>query len=200
LNQEAVRLLLEKGLDVRPPFIPYPQKLDFVHKQSFLLEGLGRREVFTGEEITQLYFNIQTNHLGTSLATAFCQVAESKKVRDYILRGKEIAMKHIKVFRDYLENNSLPVPMSYDQEVTESTEAPFSDKLMMFHFGTMNYAGIGNYGVAISQCRRSDLVVDFSRLAAEVLKYSEDGMNIMISNEWLEQSPVSANRKDLTKK
>lgn len=199
LYNESTRLLLEKGLAVRPPTIPYPQQVNFIQKQSFLLEGLGRREALTGTEITQLHFNIQTNHLGACLATAFGQVAKSDQVRKYFLRGKDIAIKHVKVFADYLENNSLPVPMSYMQEVKDSTEAPFSDKLMMFHFAQMIYSGIGNYGIAISNSQKSDLVIDFSRLVVEVLKYSEDGINIMIANEWLEQPPLAANRKELAK-
>lgn len=199
LNTKVTKLLLEKGMAVRPPTIPYPDKLEFVHKQSFMLEGLGRRKAFTGSEISNLYSNIQTNYLGTALAIAFSQTVESDKVRKYFLRGNEIAIKHIKVFASYLEMASLPLPMSYDQDVTESTESPFSDKLMMFHFSLMIYAGIGNYGVAISESQRSDMVVDYTRLMAEILKYSEDGANIMIANEWLEQPPLSADRRDLVK-
>nr|WP_144926587.1 DUF3231 family protein [Paenibacillus bovis] len=199
LYNEITEVLIDKGLDSRPPTIPYPQKKEFVQKQSFLLEGLGRREALTGEEVSQLQFNIETNQIGTSLATAFSQVTGTKKVRDYMLRGKEIALKHISVFGDYLKNNSLPVPMSFDHEVTDSTESPFSDKLMMFHFGLMMYAGIGNYGAAISASRKSDLVVDFTRLSGEILKYAEDGVNILIANEWLEQPPLAISREELAK-
>jgi hypothetical protein len=199
LDTEAVRILLEKGLVNRPPTIPYPQKVEFVHKQSFILEGLGRREALTGTEVTNLFANITTNRLGTSLSTAFSQVVQSKKVRNYLLRGKNTSLKHIKVLSGYLEMDSLPIPMSFDQEVSDSTEPPFSDKLMMFHFSLMIYAGIGNYGVAISESQRSDLVADYSRFNAEVLLLSEDGANIMIANEWLEQPPLAANRRDLSK-
>lgn len=199
LKWEATRILLEKGLATRPPNIPYPDKIEFIQKQSFMLEGLGRRSILTALEVTNLYANVTTNYLGSSIATAFSQVAESDKVRKYILRGKEIAIKHAKVFASYLEMNSLPVPMSSDQEVTDSTETVFSDKLIMFHFSMMIYAGIGNYGVAISESQRSDLVVDYTRLLAEIMKYSEDGVNIMIANEWLEQPPTSEDRRGLAK-
>ncbi|MGM0904702.1 MAG: DUF3231 family protein [Bacillota bacterium] len=199
LYNEITQVLLEKGLDSRPPTIPYPQENEFIHKQSFVLEMLGKREALTGEELNQLHFNIQTNHLGSGLGTAFSQVTKSKKVRNYFLRGKEIALKHIKVFSDYLENNSLPVPMSFDNQVTESNESPFSDKLMMFHFGLMMYSGVGNYGAAISASRRSDLVVDYSRMTAEILKYAEDGVNMMIENEWMEQPPLAIARKNQVK-
>ena len=199
LKNEATQLMLEKGIAIRPPTIPYPEKVEFIKKQSFLLEGLGRRAALTGIEITNLYANTVTNQLGACMATAFSQVAKADKVRKYILRGKEIAVKHIKVFRSYLEMGSHPVPMSFEQEVTDSTESPFSDKLIMFHFGLMTYAGVGNYGVAISESQKSDLIADYSRLIGEILKLSEDGVNLMIANGWLEQPPLATDRRDLTK-
>lgn len=106
LDNKATTILLEKGLAIRPSVIPYPQKLEFIHKQSFILEGLGRREGLTGTEITNLSANILTNHLGVAIATAFSQVAKSKKVRKYFLRGKDVSLKHIKVLSSYLEMDS----------------------------------------------------------------------------------------------
>ncbi len=194
VDNKITSLLLEKGIAVRPPVIPYPEKLEFVHKQAFILEGFGRRRVLSGTEVTNLFANVQTNHTGICLAMAFSQVTKNEKVRKYFLRGKEIAIKHVKVLDSYLEMASLPTPMSAVHEITESMEAPFSDKLMMFHFSLMVYAGIGNYGISISESQRSDLVADYLRLIGEVLKLSEDGSNIMIDHEWLEQPPVSADR------
>jgi hypothetical protein len=199
LDTKATMILLEKGLAIRPPVIPYPQKLEFVHKQSFILEGLGRREALSGTEVTNLYANILTNRQGVAITTAFSQVAKSKKVRKYLLRGKDVSLKHIKVLSSYLEMDSLAIPMGFEQEVTDSNESPFSDKLMMFLFSLMIYAGVGNYGIAISESQRTDLVVDYSRFTVEVLKLSEDGANLMIENEWLEQPPLAANRRDLAK-
>lgn len=199
LETEASRLVLEKGLAQRTPVIPYPQTVEFVHKQSFILEGLGRRPRLTGTEVTNLYTNILSNYLGAGLATGFSQVAQSKKVRNYFLRGKEISQKHINVFSNYLRNYALSIPSSIEPEVTDSTEPPFSDKLMMFHFSLMIYTGIGNYGISIAETQRSDLVMDYSRFQIEVLKYSEDGANIMIGNEWLEQPPLTADRNELAK-
>lgn len=198
LNNEATTILLEKGLAIRPPYIPYPKKVQFVQKQSFMLEGLGKRPL-SGIEITNLYNNIQTNRLGTSLATAFSQTGQSEKIRDYFLRGKDMSLKHMDIFGDYLTMNSLPIPMSFDQEVEKTKESPFSDKLMMYHFSLMIYAGIGNYGAAISESQRSDLAIDYSRLLVEVLKFAEDGVNILIENQWLEQPPLAADREELAK-
>jgi hypothetical protein len=70
---------------------------------------------------------------------------------------------------------------------------------MMYHYGLMIYDGVGNYGVAISESQRSDLVVDYSRLSAEILKFSEDGVNLMIAEGWLEQPPLTSDRKGMSK-
>ncbi|MBD8069361.1 DUF3231 family protein [Bacillus sp. PS06] len=199
LNKRATQLMLELGIALRPPNIPYPNQLEFVQKHSFVLEGLGRRQELTGSEVTNLFSNVQSNHLGSALARAFSQVAQSEKTRHFFIKGKEIALKHIKVFGTYLDLASLPVPMTYDNEVTKSQVAPFSDKLMMFHFSLMIYTGVGNYGISISESQRSDMVADYLRLIGEVLKYSEEGANIMIANQWLEQPPLSADRKELAK-
>ncbi|MFF2445279.1 DUF3231 family protein [Priestia megaterium] len=199
LDNEAAYLLLEKGLAIRPPVIPYPKKNEFIHRQSFLAGFFEDKRSLTSMECTILYSNIQTNKLGEALAIAFSQVAKSKKVREFMLRGKEIAEKHINIFGSALRKENLPSPMTWDQGITEGKEAPFSDKLMMYHFGLMTYSGIGNYGMAISASQRSDLVTSFSRLLVEVVKYAEDGVNIMIDEEWLEQPPLAADRDELAK-
>lgn len=199
LENEVTDVLLEKGLAVRPPQIPKPKKVEFVHKQSFLLEAVGKHRTLTGQEVTNLYANIQTNSIGIALSMAFAQVATTKKIQEYMIRGKEISKKHIEVFSTYLKYNDLPVPTSHDHEITDETESPFSEKLMMFHFSVIAHAGIGNYGVSISESQRSDLVADYSRLLLESIAYSEDGANIMIDKGWLEQPPMAADRKKLMK-
>ncbi len=198
LNTEAIQLLLEKGLASRPPQIPKPKQVEFVHKQAFLFDFLGNQRPLTGLGITTLCNNLGASILVAALGTAFAQTASSEQVREYMLRGKKIANKHIDVFSSYLKNADLPAPASHGHEIEDTTEAPFSDKLMMFHFSFMSNVGIADYGMSISQSQRSDLVLDYSRLLIEILKFGEDGANIMISNGWLEQPPIAANREKLT--
>ncbi|MFT9596446.1 DUF3231 family protein [Mesobacillus sp.] len=200
LNNEVTDLLQKKGLAVRPAYIPYPDKNEFIHKQSFLSDFMGDNRPLTAMEITHLYANIQTNKLGEALAIGFSQVAQSNKVKKYLLRGKEISEKHIKIFSGYLRDENLPVPMTWDHEVSKSQEPPFSDKLLMFHFGLMNFSGSGNYGMSVAASQRKDIAGVYARLNAEILLYAEDGANIMIEEGWLEQPPLAADRNDLSKK
>ncbi|MDR4949922.1 DUF3231 family protein [Neobacillus cucumis] len=59
-----INVLLTKGMYIRPPFIPYPQKAEYVHKESFFNALFGDRRALTSLEITHLFFNTLTNSLG----------------------------------------------------------------------------------------------------------------------------------------
>lgn len=151
-------------------------------------------------EIMNLFHNVQTNAIGKALITGFAQVADKQDVRDYFKRGKEMASKHIKLFTSILTEEDIPVPRTWDDDVLASTEAPFSDKLMMFHISSLTVTGMGNYGAAMATSTRRDLATHFSRLLAEVGQYAEDGANLQIKHGWLEQPPQSVNSNELIKK
>ena len=59
---------------------------------------------------------------------------------------------------------------------------------------------ISVYGSAIGTCQREDLGLHYARIQAEMVKYNEDGMNIMIKNKWMEQAPLAADREKLSNK
>lgn len=197
LANKTRKVLLSKGLYIRPPYIPTPDHVDFVSKQSFLQGWVGRQRPLVVTEISQLFSNIQSNAAGKALSMGFSQVAKSKEVREYFVRGKEIAKKHIEVYSSILRDEDIAAPSTWDNDVTESTVPPFSDKLMMFHITTLNSARLGDYGIAMSVSARHDLGAHYSRLMVELGKYSEDGINIMIGNGWLEQPSQAADRRAL---
>ncbi|HYK71718.1 MAG TPA: DUF3231 family protein [Pseudoneobacillus sp.] len=192
-------LMLKQGTYVRPPFISNPDKVDFVKKQQFLAGFLGDKRPLTAIEITLLFNNVQTNAIGKTLITGFAQVAQHKEVREYFLRGKQIAQKHIDYFSDILKKEDLPAPMTWDTALSDSTEPVFSDKLMMFHVSAMIAAGVGNYGTSMSGSPRRDLGARYASLVPEISLYAEDGANIMIKHGWLEEPPQTDDRKRLIK-
>jgi hypothetical protein len=198
LHKKTLSVLVEKGLLTAPPTIPTLDKADFVKKQNFLTGWLGERRPLLSQEIAMLYSNIQRNALGASTLVGFSQVAQSKEVRKYMLRGIDIAKKHVNIFSEFLDGSDVPVPMGADAMVTNSNEtSPFSDKLMMFHTTGMIAQGIGFYGFSISTNTRRDIATAYTRLTAEILLYSEDGANIMIENGWLEEPPRMVDREEL---
>lgn len=199
LFNDTTNILLSKGLEVRSPYIPYLQEVDMVEKQHFLAGWWGEQRPLTAAEITHLYSKIQTNHMGSAVITGFAQVTESKDVREYFRRGKEIAKKHVEVFSKYLHENDLPAPVTWDAQVQDTTESPFSDKLMLYMISLMTAAGMGNYGTAISVSPRRDIGADYVRLQGESGLYAEDGLNIQIKHAWLERPPHAADRDRLMK-
>ncbi|MDZ5472953.1 DUF3231 family protein [Bacillus sp. 31A1R] len=199
LFNETTDLLLKKGIEVRSPYIPYLQEVDMVEKQHFLAGWWGEQRPLTAAEITHLFSNIQTNHMGTAVITGFAQVAKSKDVRDYFKRGKEISKEQIEVFSKSLHEDDLPAPVTWDAQVQDTTESPFSDKLMLFQISLMTAAGMGNYGTAISASPRRDIAAVYVRLQGEIGLYAEDGLNLLIKHAWLERPPHAADRDQLMK-
>ncbi|MBT2738205.1 DUF3231 family protein [Bacillus sp. ISL-7] len=192
-------LLLSKGLYIRSPYLPIPDDIDFVKRQSFLKGFFGEKRPLTGTEITNLFANFQRNAFGVATLIGFSQVAQSKKVAEYLIRGKEIAKKHCEIFGTILKEDDLPVPMTWDTEVTESTTYTFSDKLMMFYTTSLIALSIGFYATSMAMSPRRDLGLHYVRLSAEIAKFAEDGANILIKNGWLEQPPMTSDRDELAK-
>lgn len=197
LDTTVKNVLLSKGLYVRSPYIPYPKKVDFIKKQSFLVGWFGEKRPLLSLEMTNLYANFQRNDLGIATLIGFSQVAKSKTVGQFFTRGKEIASKHNEIFGSILRNADLPVPMTSDTYVTESKVSPFSDRLMMFTITGLIALGTGYYGTSISTSLRRDLTAHYDRLMQEILKYSEDGANILIENGWMEEPPRASDREEL---
>ncbi|MNP27271.1 hypothetical protein D3C76_1201700 [compost metagenome] len=88
--------------------------------------------------------------------------------------------------------------MLWDGEISASLISPFSEKMMMFHVSALIASAIGQYGVSISSSPRKDLVLEYSRLAAEIMQYAEEGTMLMIRKGWLEYPPQSVDRRKLT--
>ncbi|MBO7746859.1 DUF3231 family protein [Paenibacillus sp. MWE-103] len=191
--------LLAKGLIVKPPYIPYPKRVDFIRKQSYLNGFFGDVRPLQAMEITHLYDNIENNAISKAVLIAFSQVARSEQAKSYFVRGRELAEKHHAHFSKILERENLFAPPILDPFITTSTAAPFSDKLMLFHKLDMYTMRVRSYGNAISLSARHDLVEKYGRFLLQVGNYVEDGANILIEHGWLEEPPQAADRDALVR-
>lgn len=200
LEIKTKRVAKEKGLFIRMPQIPTPKHIEFVKKDSFIAGWFKDRRPLLGIEIANLVLHAKRNALGQAVITAFSQVAGSKDTRVYLERGRDIAGKHLVIFSDVLRENFLPDSSElFTSEVTESTESPFSDKLMMVFITELIGSSIGGYGVSMSRSPRHDLGLMYSRLIVEIAQYCNDGVDILIGNGWMEQPPIAADRKKLAR-
>ncbi|WHY02535.1 DUF3231 family protein [Neobacillus sp. DY30] len=197
LFDQSIDLMLSKGLFTRPPIISPPDSIDFVKHQSFLTGWLGDRRPLNAIEIGDISFNMLKMHLHAALKVGFIQVTQSKEIRQHFMRGLEIANKHIKIFDSVFKEDKLNSPISWQSMITNSTSMTFSDKYMMYQIQLSTQLSLSFYGSAMSVNSRRDIGADYLRLILELLKFGEDGANLMIKNGWLEQPPTASDRESL---
>lgn len=198
LDNKVTKLLLERGLYIRAPYIAVDKRSEFVQGQDFMgsFFSAGERNLLA-LEIGVLNTNIQNNIIGKSLLTGFAQTAESAVVRQYMWQGVEIANKHIDILSAILHKEDIPVPTPWDSGVTSSTTAPYSDKLMLSHVAFLNQGGIAACGINTAAASRKDLQATYLRLAAEIGQYAADGAKLLIDNKWMEEAPKVIGHREL---
>jgi hypothetical protein len=199
LYKKSLNLLLEKGLYNRIAAIPIPEKVDFVQKQSYLTGWFGERRPLNAAEITSLYNDIQRNGIGKALLLGFGQTAGLQKVRNYMVKGAQIAGKVVDVLSHILMEENITEPSTWDSEVLNSTTPVFSDKLMMFQASLLTSSSAGYYGTALGTSGRRDIGAKYSRLLIEALQYAEDGAHLLIEHGWMEQPPQSIDEIEIAK-
>ena len=199
LSNKVTEVMLKKGLHLRSPFIPAPKNVDFVEKQSYFNGFFGDKRPLTALEITHLFSNIQVNAIKTILTMGFSQVAKDKEVRNYFLRGKKINIKQHNILSQILEKEDLPVSVPSQFKITDSTEAPYSDKLMLFHISNLSSAKVRNFGDSMAVSPRHDLGSTYIRFFMETANFAEDGGNLQIENDWMEKPPGNVDRDQLAK-
>ncbi|MBP3949563.1 DUF3231 family protein [Bacillus suaedae] len=197
IEDEAKNIMLSKGVFVRPPYLSSPQSVSFVEKESFLRGWFGERRTLTAEEISHIFMNYQNNIYGRALLIGFSQIAQDKKVKEYFLRGIDLAGNILETLKLLFEESSLPSPMTWDTEVTDSTTYVFSDKLMLFNSTALNAISLGNMGGSVALSMRRDLSTKYLNKMAKIGLYAEDGLELMINNRWFERPPQAIDRAHL---
>ena len=111
--------------------------------------------------------------------------------------GKKVSTKQLDELTAILTKENIPIPSSYDSYLTDSTVAPFSEKLMLNHTIVLASSGISRLGMAIANTMRSDLSLKYIKFTAEDMKYSKEGSDILIDNGWFEQPPQATKHENL---
>jgi hypothetical protein len=198
LYQKSTELQLEKGLYDRPPMIPYPKQIQYEDKLSYL-SGLGKKRPLNVAEITEIFFNTERNYFSILLCMGLLQVVKDKEIHAFIKQGKKISEQQIRTFSDILLKEELLGNVSTNMEVTDSTVSPFSDRLVVSLFHSLNGVDIALLGHALSLSLRSDLALHYQKYIGEILLYSAKGVDIMMDRGWFQAPPGAPNRRDLQK-
>jgi hypothetical protein len=197
LYDRNVKLMQEKGVFIRAPYISYPDKVEYITDKKFLGGLIGHRRPLLGVEIAHVGINIEVANVGKTMLLGFSQVAQSKKISDYFKDGYELGKKMVEDFMIKLKEDDNSYPSTWDSTISNSTEAPFSDKLMLFHTNAQSAIGIGDFGLAIAASLRKDLALTYEGYLLRVAAYAEEGAKILIDHGWLEKPPQSIDRESL---
>ncbi|MFK9090082.1 DUF3231 family protein [Bacillus salipaludis] len=199
LYKEATTLMLSKGVYDRPPMIPYPKKVEYIEKLSYL-SAFGKKRPLNVAEITEIFFNTERNYFSILLCMGLLQVVKDKEIHNYIEEGKKISEKQIKTFNDILMREELLGNISTIVNVTDSTTvSPFSDRLVVTLFHSLNAIDITLIGHALSLSMRTDLAAYYQKYILDILVYSAKGFDILVDRGWAQEPPHAPNRRDLQK-
>jgi hypothetical protein len=197
LYNSSIELQLSKGITIRAPIVEVPKEVQYIKSQSFTFDWFGEKRPMLAIEITLIYSIIYQNLIGRAISTGFGQVSKMKKSSDCFFHGSDIEGKHIEKLTSLFTYEGIPIPSTSDLFVTDSTVAPFSEKLMLNHAMLLSASRISSIGIALANIQRSDLQTILTKYIYEDLDYSKDGADILIDNGWLEQSPQTVNHKKL---
>lgn len=197
IDERAIQVEKTKGLYMREPCISAPEKAEFVQNGSFFGGFFAEKRPISVLEIANILMGSYHSATASALLMGFAQTAGSKELREFFLRCKQITHKQAMVLSDMLASNDMSVPMTFGSEVTASTVAPFSDKLMLQHTTLLLQAGLGYYGMALGLMARVDLAASYGRLMTELAQILEDTQMLMIRHKWLEQPPLAEDRRAL---
>ena len=151
LYNKSVDLRLSKGIFVRAPFVEVPKKVQYVKNQSFMIDFFGKKRPMLLNEVTQLFGTTFSNIVGKAIATGFAQVSKNEKITQYLFEGMDLSSKIIKELTVVFSEEEIPIPSTSDSFVTDSTVAPFSEKLMLTHMLVLSSSGVSSLGMAISE-------------------------------------------------
>ncbi|KGP75069.1 hypothetical protein JT05_12520 [Desulfosporosinus sp. Tol-M] len=197
LLNKAEDLLTKKGINVRPPYTPVPDRVKYIADNSWYGNLFGSERPINILELTQVFKRLENKLVENAIQLGFTQVVKDPKIKAYFSRGLNIFDKEIEKWSKVLNKEDMILPMSWKSEVTDSSESPFSDKLMLFRT-VLNIAySVYANGFALANCNRTDLVTAFAKVELNLSSYGKDGLDLMIANGWMEEIPLAVDRKGL---
>jgi len=191
--------LLQKGVLARPPYVSMPKEVDFVRDKNYMsgFNLFSETRALNTIEIGHLYQTIETNITGMQMMTGFAQAANDGQVKSYFVKGMELAKKIISTLSEILTQSDIQPPATWAGKATDSTVAPFSDKLMMYNTSLLSSFGLGSNAIGAAFSLRSDLPLKLANLEKDILTYAQDGGKLMVKNGWMEEPPQAEDRYQL---
>ncbi|WP_433745741.1 DUF3231 family protein [Falsibacillus pallidus] len=189
--EQCTRYLLKKGLLTRAPYVAVDNSVEFVKHENYLtgLSPFKEKRTLNTVEIAHIYHAIESNVVGMHMIMGFAQCAQEPAVSKYFNNGAELAKSIVKEMSEIMLENDIPVPAPSGGNVTSSTAAPFSDKIMMYCVSLFCSFSLGGNSLGTSFSLRNDLPAKMAIFMKDIFEYAHKGAKIMIKNGWLEEPP-----------
>jgi len=183
--------LLENDFLPRPNFTNMPHTPEYITSKNYMngIHMFNEKRDLNSVEYSLLFHSIETNITGMQLMSGFAQCAKDEDVKKYFLKGRELSKEILNGTAKILIENKIQPPATSGGTVTNSTEAPFSDKLMMFCNYLLGGFSIGGQGFDSVFILRNDVVRKSVLFAKDAYEYTMNGVKIMMSKGWFEEPP-----------
>jgi hypothetical protein len=192
LFQKIMELSKKQPKFTSVPSIPSPRETRFIETPGIISNLIGDKRSLNGSEVSTLFFNSTKTGFVSSLSLAFSQVAVREDVRSFMLKNVKLAGKDAESFDALLQRDDLPIPEKWNDEITDSTVSPFSDKLIMFHAGFLVNAALTYYGASLGSSYRSDIIANYFKVFTHAMEAGVISYNIMVKHGWLEKQPETS--------
>ncbi|MFG6117869.1 DUF3231 family protein [Thalassobacillus sp. B23F22_16] len=193
--------LLKNSAIPRPPYVPMPKDIAFARNKQYMsgFNLLTHKRPLNTIEIAHLYQALEANTMGITLMTGFAQTAQNHEASKLFLDGKELAKKIVSKLSDVLRQSDIHTPSMWAGTATDSTNAPFSDKMMMYQTSVFSSFGLTSNAIGSAFSLRSDLPLKLAKIAQDTFSFAKNSGQIMIKNGWMEEPPQAQDREKLTK-
>ncbi|MFP7472251.1 DUF3231 family protein [Niallia taxi] len=183
--------LLAKEFLQLPTTIKMPNSVDFISDTSYMkgTNLLGQKRQLNTVEYGLLHHSVETNLFGMQLMKAFAQCSTDKEAKQYFTKGQQLSVEILQGTEKILVENNIPSPTLPGGLLTSSTEAPFSERLMLYCTYLLGGFSIGGQGFSSAFILRNDVIAKSAIFAKDAFEYTMEGAKVMMEKGWMEEPP-----------
>lgn len=190
LFDQSMDLIIQKGLHRPVILAPTYEKAGFVEKTSFIGNLFGEDRPLTVMEMNNLVMNLKRAAVAAAFAKAVIPCVTSTEIRDYLIKGKNLAIAHVDTWQKFLSENGIANFPTWENEIIEVHLSPMSEKIIFAKWGQFVQAAVGRYGTSLATCQRRDIGAQYAKIIAETAFYGDEGTKIGINHGIIEQIPL----------
>ncbi|AXF56348.1 DUF3231 family protein [Salicibibacter kimchii] len=198
---QTTDFLLKHAAIPRPPYITLPKEVEFAKTKQYMsgFNLFSQKRPLNAVEIGHIYQPLEANTIGMTLMAGFAQSAQNKDAAKIFFDGKDLAKQIVTKLSDLLRDSDVHTPSMWAGNATDSTNAPFSDKMMMYQTSVFTNFGMTSNAIGSAFSLRSDLPAKMAKTAADIFNFAKNSGQVIVDNGWLEEPPQAEDRTQLAK-